>query len=331
MKKTYVAIIASIVAITISLSSCGNMTFSQNPTLKSQNDSISYALGAFIHNDQGLGMFINQQSGLVTDTMQIRMEYAHKMEVDSTKKSELQKEMRFKIDSIQKINTRNIAEFIKGLTEGINATEAQKAYLMGTTIGNQLSQTMINNFNDQIYGADSNMKVNNQLFLSGLVAAIKKGQLKIENPGVYVDSVLRASEAKRIEKEFGEWKKQNAKYLEDNKSKENVIVLPSGVQYKVLKEGKGKKPTVTDRVKVHYNGTLIDGTVFDSSIKNGEPVTFGVGQVIPGWTEILQLMPVGSKWTVYIPYDKAYGTREMGSIKPYSTLIFDVELLDIEK
>ena len=95
--------------------------------------------------------------------------------------------------------------------------------------------------------------------------------------------------------------------------------------------GKGKKPSNTDRVKVHYHGTLIDGTVFDSSVERGEPATFRVNGVIKGWTEALQLMPVGSKWTLYIPYDLAYGTQDMGDIKPYSTLIFEVELLGIEK
>ncbi len=99
----------------------------------------------------------------------------------------------------------------------------------------------------------------------------------------------------------------------------------------MITEGTGAKPTATDRVKVHYHGTLIDGTVFDSSVERGEPATFGVGQVIKGWTEALQLMPVGSKWALYIPYDLAYGGRDTGKIKPFSNLIFEVELLGIEE
>ena len=103
------------------------------------------------------------------------------------------------------------------------------------------------------------------------------------------------------------------------------------MQYKVITNGTGEKPTATDRVKVHYHGTLMDGTVFDSSVERGEPTVFGVGQVIKGWTEALELMPVGSKWILYIPYDLAYGGRDAGKIKPFSNLIFEVELLEIEK
>lgn len=121
------------------------------------------------------------------------------------------------------------------------------------------------------------------------------------------------------------------KFLEENGKKEGVITTSSGLQYKVLKAGDGAKPKATDKVKVHYHGTLLDGTVFDSSVERGEPVTFGLNQVIPGWTEGVQLMPKGSKYRFFIPYDLAYGSRATGKIKPYSTLIFDVEFLGIEK
>ena len=121
-------------------------------------------------------------------------------------------------------------------------------------------------------------------------------------------------------------------FLAENKKKSGVVVLPSGLQYEVLTEGKGKKPAATDRVQCHYHGTLINGEVFDSSIERGEPAVFGVSQVIPGWVEALQLMPVGSKWRLFIPSNLAYGERGAGeAIEPNSTLIFDVELLDIEK
>ena len=119
-------------------------------------------------------------------------------------------------------------------------------------------------------------------------------------------------------------------FLKENEEKEGVTVLASGVQYEVIKQGDGPLPLATDKVKTHYKGTLIDGTVFDSSLDRG-PAEFVVNRVIPGWTEVLQLMPVGSKWKVYIPSDKAYGSRPMpgGKIKPNSTLIFEIELLDI--
>lgn len=130
---------------------------------------------------------------------------------------------------------------------------------------------------------------------------------------------------------FGDTKEQGLKFLEENKLKEGVVVTESGLQYEVLTMGNGKKPSETDRVKVHYHGTLIDGTVFDSSVERGEPIVFGLNQVIKGWTEGVQLMPVGSKFRFYIPYELGYGERGAGQqIPPYATLIFEVELLGIE-
>lgn len=119
-------------------------------------------------------------------------------------------------------------------------------------------------------------------------------------------------------------------FLAENKKKTGVVSLPSGLQYEILTEGKGKKPTASDRVQCHYHGTLINGEVFDSSVERGEPAVFGVSQVIPGWVEALQLMPEGSKWKLFIPSDLAYGENGAGGkIAPNSTLIFDVELLKI--
>ncbi len=134
-------------------------------------------------------------------------------------------------------------------------------------------------------------------------------------------------------KQFEGNKAAGVKFLEENKAKEGVVVTASGLQYKVLKKGNGPKPTAEQKVKVHYKGTLIDGTVFDSSIDRGEPAVFGVGQVIPGWTEALQLMNVGSKFQVFIPQELAYGEsmRQGSPIPPFSALIFEVELISIEK
>lgn len=124
--------------------------------------------------------------------------------------------------------------------------------------------------------------------------------------------------------------KAGEEFLAINKNRPGVVTLPSGLQYEILKEGNGSKPKATDQVKCHYHGTLIDGTVFDSSVERGQPATFGVNQVIPGWVEALQLMPVGSKWKLFIPSNLAYGKAGAGqSIEPNSTLIFEVEILDI--
>ena len=127
-------------------------------------------------------------------------------------------------------------------------------------------------------------------------------------------------------------KKAGEEFLSINKGRAGVVTLPSGLQYQVLQQGNGEKPKATDKVTCHYHGTLINGTVFDSSVERGTPAVFGVNQVIPGWVEALQLMPVGSKWRLFIPSNLAYGENGAGEmIEPNSTLIFDVELLDIVK
>jgi FKBP-type peptidyl-prolyl cis-trans isomerase FklB len=126
-------------------------------------------------------------------------------------------------------------------------------------------------------------------------------------------------------------KKEGDAFLAANKTKPGVVTLPSGLQYLIIKQGDGPKPTLTDKVKCHYHGTLIDGTVFDSSVDRGQPVDFPVNAVIPGWTEALQMMPVGSKWRLFIPANLAYGDQATGKIKAGSTLLFDVELLEIVK
>lgn len=118
-------------------------------------------------------------------------------------------------------------------------------------------------------------------------------------------------------------------FLEENKAKEGVVEMPSGLQYRIITEGTGPVPTAQDQVKVHYHGSLIDGTVFDSSVDRGEPATFGVTQVIQGWVEALQMMPVGSKWELVIPFNIAYGPQGNRGIPPFATLIFEVELLEI--
>jgi FKBP-type peptidyl-prolyl cis-trans isomerase FklB len=135
----------------------------------------------------------------------------------------------------------------------------------------------------------------------------------------------------RGEKAAGNRKAGEA-FLAENRKQPGVVSLPSGLQYQILKESTGVKPAATDKVKVHYTGTLLDGTVFDSSVQRGEPLEISVNGVIPGWIEALQLMPVGSKWKLFIPSHLAYGDNPAGpSIKPGSTLIFEVELLDIVK
>lgn len=153
------------------------------------------------------------------------------------------------------------------------------------------------------------------------------------------ETVISHNEAREIvNKYFEELEaKMNAEniekgkaFLAENAKKEGIITLPSGLQYQVLQEGNGKKPSATDRVKCHYEGTLIDGTLFDSSIKRGQPAVFGVNQVIKGWVEALQLMSEGAKWRLFIPSELGYGAQQAGEmIPPHSTLIFEVELIEV--
>jgi FKBP-type peptidyl-prolyl cis-trans isomerase FklB len=155
-----------------------------------------------------------------------------------------------------------------------------------------------------------------------------KTDADVQLTGNYLNECFRDLQMAKSEND----KNAGVEFLADNKSKDGVITTPSGLQYTVITEGTGQKPLATDKVKVHYTGTTIDGKVFDSSVERGEPVTFEVGGVIQGWQEALQLMPVGSKWKLFVPSQLAYGERGAGGvIGPNATLIFEVELLSIEK
>ncbi len=235
------------------------------------------------------------------------------------------------------VDTTYMAEFIKGFNEGTAKSEKdmakEMAYYAGIQIGQQVGGQMFKGLNQEIYGNDSTQTISKANFLAGFVAGtLEKGELlKLEDAQVYAQTKMEAIKAKAMEATYAEYKAENEKYLTDNKGKEGVVTTPSGLQYKVLVEGKGTIPTDSSTVKVNYKGTMIDGTEFDSSYKRNEPATFMANRVIKGWTEALTLMPVGSKWELYIPQDLAYGAKEMNSIKPFSTLIFEVELLSIEK
>ena len=205
------------------------------------------------------------------------------------------------------------------------------SYVLGLDIANKLK----GNFAD----------VDRDLFIQGIISGIDSTDILVEN--AKVDGILReffqkrqvemrekqqADAIKKAEAEFGDIKAEGIKFLEDNKSAKGVQVTESGLQYIVLKKGSGEKPSETSKVKVHYHGTLIDGTVFDSSVDKGTPAEFRINGVIKGWTEGLQLMNVGSKYKFFIPQELAYGAnlRSGGAIKPFATLIFEVELLEIK-
>ena len=194
------------------------------------------------------------------------------------------------------------------------------SYAVGLSFGQHLAQS-------KIKGLDY------QSFAKGVEAMCEGKQPEIDLKEA--QELLNKFFAKLEEEskaQFAQVREAGEKFLAENAKRANVVTLPSGLQYEIITEAIGQKPVATDKVKVHYHGTLIDGTVFDSSVRRGEPATFGVTQVIQGWVEALQLMPVGSKWKLYIPYDLAYGEHGAGQmIAPFSALIFEVELLDIVK
>ena len=191
------------------------------------------------------------------------------------------------------------------------------SYALGLSIGNNFQNSGINNLQveDFVKGVND--------VLSGAQPAISYDEAK-----QIINEFFMNLQKQKLELN----KKAGEEFLTINKGKAGVVTLPSGLQYQVLQKGEGAKPTATDKVKCHYHGTLINGTVFDSSVQRGQPAVFGVSQVIPGWVEALQLMPVGSKWRLFIHSELAYGEHGAGdAIEPNSTLIFDVELLDIVK
>ena len=232
------------------------------------------------------------------------------------------------------VDTAYMAEFIKGVNEGASKTSKKDiAYMAGLQIGQQVSNQMIKGINQELFGADSTQTISKENFLAGFIAGTleKGGLMTMEKAQAYTQTAMEAIKAKAMEKTYGPNKEAGEKFLAENKAKEGVKTTPSGLQYKVITEGTGAIPADTANVKVNYKGTLIDGTEFDSSYKRNEPATFRANQVIKGWTEALTMMPVGSKWELYIPQELAYGSRDQGQIKPFSTLVFEVELLEIVK
>ena len=192
------------------------------------------------------------------------------------------------------------------------------SYALGLSFGQSLRQ-------NRVQGIDY------ESFAKGVEAMCegKMPEISVQEAQKLLDAYFSEIESKQQAAGM-EQKSAGEKFLAENAKKTGVITTASGLQYEILKEGRGQKPTATDKVKVHYHGTLLDGTVFDSSVKRNTPASFGVNQVIKGWVEALQLMPVGSKWKLYIPQELAYGAHGAGEIiRPYSALIFEVELLEI--
>ena len=291
MKKFTFAAIALIAALAASFSSCGN---SPKANLKNDIDTVSYTIG--MSQTQGLKEYLVNQLG---------------------------------------VDTTYMDAFIKGLNEGAKAGDDKKtaAYYAGIQIGQQISNQMIKGLNRELFGEDSTKTVSMKNFLAGFIAGTtgKNQIMTIEQANEIAQAKVQAIKAREAEKQYGDNKAAGEKFLAENAKKEGVKVLPSGVQYKVNKEGSGEIPADSSTVVVNYEGKTIDGKVFDSSYDRKEPVTFPANRVIKGWTEALVHMPVGSIWEVYIPQELAYGERSTGQLKPFSALIFKIELISIKK
>lgn len=220
-------------------------------------------------------------------------------------------------------------EKTKQLLAGVQDAMQGEDSKMSTT-GTQFG-TWLNGQKEAGLLGDTLLTINYDLIRQGVVNGVKgeTTQMTVAQANEYLSNTMKARQEVQLEKQYKEKKEENIKFLEDNKDKDGIVTTASGLQYQIVKKGKGATPTAQNVVKVHYTGKLIDGTTFDSSVERGEPIDFPVNQVIPGWTEGLQLMNVGSKYTLYIPYNLAYGAQGNPSIPPFSTLIFDVELLDI--
>jgi FKBP-type peptidyl-prolyl cis-trans isomerase FklB len=283
--------VAAMAIVAAGFTACGNGT--PKASLKSDVDSMSYAIG--MAQTQGLKEYLVDRLG---------------------------------------VDTAYMGEFIKGLTEGANAGDNKKkaAYYAGIQIGQQIANQMVKGINHEVFGEDSTKTISMKNFMAGFISGTtgKGGLMSIDEAGTVAQAKMQEIKAREMEKTYGPNKEEGEKFLAANAKKDGVKTLPSGVQYKVIKEGTGAIPADTSLVKVHYEGRLLNDSVFDSSYKRGEPITLRCNQTIKGWTDAMVNMPAGSIWEVYIPQELAYGEREQGMIKPFSVLKFKIELLEVD-
>ena len=283
-------IAAAMAIVAAGFTACGNGTPKAN--LKSDVDSMSYAIGMAQTN--GLKEYLVDRLG---------------------------------------VDTAYMGEFIKGLNEGVNAGDSKKkaAYYAGINIGQQIANQMVKGINHEVFGDDSTKTISMKNFMAGFISGTtgKGGLMDITDAQNLAQTKMQEIKAREMEKTYGANKEEGEKFMAANAKKDGVKTLSSGVQYKVIKEGTGAIPADTSLVKVHYEGRLLNDSVFDSSYKRGEPVTLRCNQTIKGWTDAMVHMPAGSVWEVYIPQELAYGEREQGMIKPFSVLVFKIELLEV--
>ncbi len=287
-----ITVLAAAAVVAAGFASCGKST--PKADLKNNVDSLSYAIG--LTQTQGLKDYLVSNLG---------------------------------------VDTTYIDAFIKGLNEGANAGDDKKkaAYYAGIQIGQQISNQMLRSINHELFGEDSTKTISLKNFMAGFITGTvgKPGLMTYDQAGQVAQAKMKEIKEESMTKLYGAYKKQNEAFVAKYSKGADVKPLGKGVYYKVLTEGKGETPKANSRVKVYYEGKTIDGKVFDGNFKEKEPAAFQVNQMIPGFSEALAHMPAGSVWEVVIPQDQAYGAREAGDIKPFSTLIFKVQLVSVEK
>lgn len=230
------------------------------------------------------------------------------------------------------VDTTFLADFLQGFQQTQQTTDDKRmaARLAGIKIRQQLESQLFPQACKQV--CDTAELMNKAEFIKGFQDGVQStGLITMDSAQAVVAKQVAYYKKAEAERKFGANRKAGEEFLKANAKKDSVKTTPSGLQYKILVAGTGDKPQETDKVKVDYEGRLVDGTVFDSSYSRGKAATFGVNQVIKGWTEALTMMPVGSKWEIYVPQELGYADRDQGKIKPFSCLIFTVELHEIVK
>ena len=231
------------------------------------------------------------------------------------------------------IDTIYLEDFYKGFRDGVkHYSPKDLAYLEGKRIAQMINNQWVTNLNNDIFMGDSGQTVNRKALLSGFYQGVKKhNETNTMQTQTYAQMLMEQVKENYRKEKYAEQIEASEKFLADNKNKPGVTTTASGLQYKIVTAGTGEIPDGKNKVKVNYRGTLVDGTEFDSSYKNNAPVSFRINGVIKGWSEALLMMPVGSKWELYIPSELAYGLAgQPPAIPPYATLIFEIELIEIE-
>jgi FKBP-type peptidyl-prolyl cis-trans isomerase FklB len=284
------SIVAALAIAAVSFTACNNSATKAD--LKTDLDTLSYAIGMAQTN--GLKDYLVQRLG---------------------------------------VDTAYMDDFLKGVNEGVNAGDDKKknAYMAGLQIGQQISTQMVKGINHELFGNDSTQTISLKNFMAGFSTAVLggKGLMTQEQALQTAQTKMDKIKAAAMEKQYGDNKKKSEEFVANYAKKDGVKKLDKGIFYTVIKEGNGPLPKDTSMVTLQYEGKLIDGTVFDSSYQRGKAVPMRVNQVIPGFTEALLHMPVGSVWEVCIPQEQAYGAREAGKIKPFSALVFKIELVSL--